>query len=120
MLTEARVPAKQYLGHQITKDGVCALPSKVTAIAKAPAPTNIQELHSFLGLLSYYGKFMPNLATILHLVSRARSKGLAHETILHPLNALLQSDRKWAWSKECNEAFQLAKELLTSDQVLTH
>ena len=50
------------------------LPSKVAAIANAPAPTNLQELRSFLGLLNYYGKFIPNLAA----------------TILHPLNALLQ------------------------------
>ena len=73
------------------------------AIDKAPAPTNVQELRSFLGLLNYYGKFMPNLATVLH-----------------PLKALLQMDRKWAWSKECDKAFQCAKEQLTSGQVLTH
>ena len=75
----------------------------MTAIDRAPAPTNVQELRSFLGLLNYYGKFLPNLATILH-----------------PLNALLQADRKWIWSKECEEAFQIAKEQLTSGQVLTH
>ena len=72
----------EYLGHQVSKDGIRALPSKVAAIDKAPAPTNIQELCSFLGLLNYYGKFIPNLATVLH-----------------PLNALLQTDRKWTWSK---------------------
>ena len=93
----------EYLGHQISKDGICALPSKVTAIDRAPAPTNVQELRSFLGLLNYYGKFLPNLATILH-----------------PLNSLLQAGRKWSWSKECEEAFRIAKEQLTSGQVLTH
>ena len=93
----------EYLGHQISKDGICALPSKVAAIDKAPAPTNIQELHSFLGLLNYYGKFMPNLAIVLH-----------------PLNALLQTDREWTWSKECDKAFKCAIEQLTSGTVLTH
>ena len=92
----------EYLGHQISKDGICTLPSKVAAIDRAPAPTNVQELCSFFGLLNYYGKLLPNLATILH-----------------PLNALLQADRKWIWSKECEEAFQIAKEQLTSGQVLT-
>ena len=80
----------------------CAVSSKAAAIANAPAPNNLQELHSFLGLLNYYGKFIPNLATILH-----------------PLNALLQADRKWEWSQECEEAFQVAKDKLTSAEVLT-
>ena len=93
----------EYLGHIISKEGVQPLPSKVTAIKKAPAPKNQQELRSFLGLLNYYGKFIPNLSTLLH-----------------PLNTLLQADKKWTWSRECAEAFQLAKDQLTSTQVLTH
>ena len=75
----------------------------MAAIVKAPAPTNLQKLHSFLGLLNYYGKFILNLATIIH-----------------SLNELLQTDRKWRWSKECAEAFDLAKKQLTSSQLLTH
>ena len=100
---EFLMPSVEYLGHQITQDGIRAVPNKVAAIANAPAPTNLQELRSFLGLLNYYGKFIPNLATILH-----------------PMNALLQADRKWEWSQECKEAFQLAKDKLTSAEVLTH
>ena len=38
----------EYLGHQIDKDGIRALPNKVTAIANAPAPNNVQEFRSFL------------------------------------------------------------------------
>ena len=34
------------------------MPSKLQAIVQAPAPKNVQELRSFLGLLNYYGKFM--------------------------------------------------------------
>ena len=86
------LPAVEYLGHHISKDGIRPLPSKVTAIKQAPAPTNVQELRSFLGLLNYYGKFIPNLATILH-----------------PLNALLRTDKKWNWTEDCREAFRLAK-----------
>ena len=100
---EFLLPAVEYLGHQISKDGIGPLPSKVAAINQAPAPTNVQELRSILGLLNYYGKFVPNLATILH-----------------PLNALLQIDRKWDWTKECEEAFQLATRQLTSGKLLTH
>lgn len=57
----------EYLGHQINWDGIQPLQSKVEAIVvNAPVPKNVQELRSFLGLLNYYGKFIPNLATILH------------------------------------------------------
>ena len=93
----------EYLGHQIDRQGIRALPSKVEAIANAPQPTNVQELRSFLGLLNYYGKFIKNLASILY-----------------PLNRLLQEKQKWEWTNECSEAFQTAKNQLTSSEVLTH
>ena len=74
------------------------------AIAKAPTPSNLRELRSFLGLLNYYGKFIPNLATIIH-----------------PLNTLLSTGNKWEWNVECVKAFELiAKSQLMSAQVLTH
>ena len=93
----------EYLGHVIDQDGIRPLPSKVAAIDEAPAPTNIKELRSFLGLLNYYGKFIPNLSTIIH-----------------PLNELLQTDWRWRWSEECMEALKTAKKQLTSGQFLTH
>ena len=69
----------EYLGHSVDAQGLHTLPSKVEAILKAPDPRNLQQLRSFLGLLNYYGKFIPNLASIVH-----------------PLNHLLQKDAKWA------------------------
>ena len=68
-------PSVEYLGHKIDAKGLHALESKLEAITKAPTPRNVQELRSFLGLLNYYGRFIPNLASILH-----------------PLNALLRRD----------------------------
>ena len=62
-----------------------------------------EDFHSLLGLLNYYGKFLPNLATILH-----------------PLHLLLQQNRKWRWIKACDRAFQQDKEVLTNSQVLVH
>ena len=93
----------EYLGHIISQNGIQPVPTKVTAILNAPKPINVQQLRSFLGLVNYYGKFIPNLATLLH-----------------PLNALLRADRKWKWSPECDKAFQDAKDQLTSAKVLTH
>ena len=40
--------------------------------------------------------------------------------MLHPLNQLLEKDQKWMWSKECEQAFDEAKSLITSEQVLVH
>ena len=93
----------EYLGHRVDEHGIHPLPAKVQAITKAPAPANVQQLRSFLGLVNYYGKFIPNLATRLH-----------------PLNALLSVGTKWKWSEECVKAFEDVKEQITSARVLTH
>ena len=97
------MPSVEYLGHLIDARGVQALPGKVEAVQKAPPPQNVTQLHSFLGLLNYYAKFIPNLATILHL-----------------LNELLKADKKWEWAQDCSKAFTLTKEQLSSAEVLTH
>ena len=83
--------------------GLHTLPSKVEAILRAPDPENLQQLRSFLGLLNYYGKFIPNLANIVH-----------------PLNQLLQKDAKWTWTPDCVQAFTAAKQALNSSKVLAH
>jgi len=94
----------------ITKHDIEPVPSKVEAIVKAPPPANVQQLRSFLSLINYYGKFIPDLSTLLHPMN----------SLLHPMNSLLQSNKKWCWSKECSKAFQNAKNQLTSACILTH
>lgn len=54
-------------------------------------------------LINYYGKFIPNAATILA-----------------PLNELLRKDVKWKWDQRCQESFERAKQALTSNKVLMH
>ena len=68
-----------------------------------PNPKDIKSLQSFLGLVSYYQEFIPNLHNL-----RA------------PLNELLHKEKKWIWTKECEQAFREIKEKLTSDLFLTH
>ena len=89
----------EYLGHKIDAEGLHALPNKVEAIVNAREPKNVQELRSFLGLLNYYGKFLPNLSSTIHT-----------------LNELLQKEKRWKWSTQCAQA----KEALSSASVLTH
>ena len=59
------LPQVEYLGHVISQQGLHPSDSKVAAVVNAPAPTNVTELRSLLGLVNYYGKFLPNLASIL-------------------------------------------------------
>ena len=93
----------EYLGHVIDTNGLHTTPTKQQAIAEARAPTNTSELRSFLGLVNYYGRFLPNVSTTLH-----------------PLNRLLQKRAAWVWFKKCEKAFQAIKGMLSSDQVLAH
>ena len=96
-------PSVSFLGHRIDAAGIHPLNDKLQAIVQAPAPTNVPELRSFLGLINYYGKFIPNAATLLA-----------------PLNRLLRKDAKWRWSLECASSFDAAKKALSSSSVLVH
>ena len=96
-------PSVIFLGHRIDAEGIHPTDDKLKAIVDAPAPENLQELRSFLGLINYYGKFIPNAATILA-----------------PLNGLLCQDAVWKWTEECQKSFDLAKKTLTSSEVLMH
>ncbi|XP_041823137.1 uncharacterized protein K02A2.6-like [Melanotaenia boesemani] len=93
----------EYLGHMINAEGLHPVQSKVTAIEEAPRPTNVTELKAYLGLLNYYNKFLPNLAT--HLA---------------PLHQLLRKESQWTWNKEQEDAFSLSKQMLKSTKVLSH
>ena len=96
-------PSVEYLGHLIDVERLHTTVDKLKAIVEAPAPRNVSELRSFWSLLNYYGKFLPNLSTLLY-----------------SLNCLLQHDCKWKWTTEWAKAFQQAKDALTSSQVLFH
>uniref|UniRef100_A0A3P9B0X6 Activating signal cointegrator 1 complex subunit 3 n=1 Tax=Maylandia zebra TaxID=106582 RepID=A0A3P9B0X6_9CICH len=93
----------EYLGHVIDANGLHTAPSKITAIVDAPPPRNVSQLKSFLGLLNYYGRFIPNLASLLK-----------------PLHNLLRKEEAWEWTASGQDAFQKAKDSLTASEVLTH
>ena len=59
------VSSVTFLGHTVDSKGLHPLPEKVEAVKNAPNPRNVQELKSYLGLLSYYSKFLPNLSSML-------------------------------------------------------
>lgn len=57
------VTKTQFLGHELTCDGVRLLDKYIKSIQNFRAPSTIEELQSFLGLVNYVGKWIPHLAT---------------------------------------------------------
>ncbi|XP_055585371.1 uncharacterized protein K02A2.6-like [Uranotaenia lowii] len=92
-----------YLGHYIDSDGLHKDPEKVKSIIQLGVPKDVKEVRAFVGLVNYYAKFCPSLAQHLK-----------------PLYRLLQEEVKFRWSKECQEAFKAAKQLLADDTILAH
>ncbi|KAL5481688.1 hypothetical protein EMCRGX_G021912 [Ephydatia muelleri] len=92
-----------YLGYKIDKNGIHPLAEKVEAVKNAPEPKNITELKSYLGLLTYYSRFLPRMATMLAQLYR-----------------LLQAKIPWNWTQKEKMAFENSKNLLLSAKVLVH
>ena len=86
-----------YLGHRVNHEGLQPDPGLLSAIKDIPAPQTVTQVRSFLGLASYYRRFV---------------KGFA--TIAAPLHALTQKGTPFHWTSKCQEAFQTLKDSLTS------
>ena len=84
-----------YLGHTISGAGLKPNQDKVISIINAPGPKNLTELQSYLGLLNYYGKFIPNLSSNLQVLYK-----------------LLHKNTKFTWTRESEKCFKNSKNLL--------
>src|SRR6218665_2774057 len=90
-----------FLGHIVSGEGIATDPAKIEAVQRWPTPTKLKEVRAFLGLCTYYRKFVPEFAHVAR-----------------PLHALTKKDVKFAWTEECNAAFDQLKKLLTEAPVL--
>ncbi|GFT18384.1 retrovirus-related Pol polyprotein from transposon opus [Nephila pilipes] len=92
-----------YLGHIISAEGVRTDPRKVAAVKEWSKPRNVHELRSFLGLCTYYRRFI---------------KGFS--LIVRPFHRWTEHKRPFVWSEECEVAFTSLKEALTSTPILSY
>ena len=90
-----------YLGHVVSSEGVETDPAKIQCIADWTTPSNAKELKQFLGLASYYRRFVRGFAKIAS-----------------PLHHLSEKKKAWAWTDECEQAFKLLKHHLISAPIL--
>ena len=93
-----RVP---FLGHIISKDGLEADPEKVAAVKNFPIPTSPTEVESFLGLCSYYRRYVKNFADIAR-----------------PLHKASESKSLFLWTPEAQDALETLKRKLMSIPIL--
>ena len=67
------LPKVLYLGHLISAYGICPNPEKIRAVVDFLVPINVKTVHKFLGMASYYRRFIPNFAKTanpLHMLTR--------------------------------------------------
>ena len=91
----------QYLGHIVTREGILPDEGNVKAIMDCKAPRSLTELRSFYGMVQYYGNYIPHLAEIAVPLFRLYKKGV-----------------EFAWTSECQQAFENIKLRLVSPPVL--
>ena len=89
-----------FLGHVISREGIATDPAKVEKVLKCMNPTNIHDIRSVVGFLSYYRRFIPDFSTVAK-----------------PLIKLTEKSQSFRWGEEQEEAFMRLKTLLTSAQV---
>ena len=93
----------RFLGHIVSKDGVKTDPEKTSSIDNWPQPTTAKRMRSFLGLASYYRKFIKDFAIIAR-----------------PLWKLCEKNVRFKWSEECQAAFDLLKQKLVNSPILAY
>lgn len=94
-------PELRYLGYVVDKNGLRVDPEKVQAILKIPTPTSVKEVRSFIGMASWYRRFVPHFSSVIA-----------------PLCNLLRKRNKWTWTSECDQAFKIVKENLITAPLL--
>ena len=92
-----------FLGHVITPQGLKTRQHHIDAITEFPVPQSVTEVRQFMGLASYYRRFVKNFAQIAQ-----------------PLHALTRKGATYNWSESCQEAFDELRKRLTEAPILVY
>ncbi|GBG83498.1 hypothetical protein CBR_g37212 [Chara braunii] len=91
-----------FLRHHVSDEDLHMDDAKITAIAEWPVPTSAKQLHSFLGLTSYYSNFIEGYARYFYVLT----------------STLLRKSPPWFWTPLCEDAFRALKKAVTCAPVL--
>jgi hypothetical protein len=92
-----------FLGHVISNKGILPDPDKIEKVKNFPRPTNITGIRSFLGLASYYRKFIKDFSALAR-----------------PMNQLIKKNEPFVWTQEQEDSFNTLKQALISEPVLQY
>lgn len=92
-----------FLGYKVSGDGVQTDPEKVAVVEKWPVPIDASEVRSFVGLCSYYRRFIAGFSSMAK-----------------PLFRLTEKGREFKWTTDCQNAFDNLKKCLTTAPLLAH
>ena len=90
-----------FLGHIVSAEGIAVDPAKVSVVIEWEPPNSAKDIRSFLRLAGYYRRFIENFSKIAK-----------------PMTELLKKEKKFAWTKECEDSFQELKQRLVTAPVL--
>jgi hypothetical protein len=93
----------KFLGHVVSEEGISTDLDQVKAVQDWPRQKTPKQMRGFLGLCSYYRKYVKNFATIAR-----------------PLHKLCEKGSRFQWNDECEQAFIRLKDALTSPPILSY
>ncbi|EGT34582.1 hypothetical protein CAEBREN_30225, partial [Caenorhabditis brenneri] len=91
----------KYIGFMISKEGIFPNPEKTRAIDLFPTPKTVKQVRAFIGMCSFYRRFIENFSKIAA-----------------PIMDLTKKDTPFVWSNECQSAFEELKSRLTKNPIL--
>ena len=107
-----------YLGFVINKDGVKPDPDKVKAIRTLPERKNVREIRGFIGMCSYYRRFIPNFSKIAEPLIELRRMAVARYRMI--CLVLTKNYARFKWTPDFQSAFDYLKDSLTVVPLLAY
>lgn len=93
----------EFLGHVVSEKGIETSDSKIQSIREWPRPRDKHEVRSFLGICTYYRRFVEGFADIAA-----------------PLHKLTEANNTFAWNQKCEDSFRRLKAALCSSPILAY